>query len=90
MFTIEAFLDALTLQPTGEDRYRPPTSHPSTTLSLGGSSLRRSVMAGLAGQEAKTVKTIHTVFARAASPEAPLDIAVELDARWPLGGEQAP
>ncbi len=34
-------------------------------------------MAGLAGQDGKTVKTIHTVFARGASPEAPLDIAVD-------------
>ena len=34
-------------------------------------------MAGLAGQDGKAVKTIHTVFARGASPEAPLEIAVE-------------
>jgi acyl-CoA thioesterase len=34
-------------------------------------------MAGLAGQEGKAVKTIHTVFARGASHEAPLDITVE-------------
>ncbi len=44
---------------------------------FGGQLLAQSVMAGLAGQEGKSVKTIHTVFARGASPEAPLDVAVD-------------
>jgi acyl-CoA thioesterase len=34
-------------------------------------------MAALIGQDGKAVKTLHTVFARGASPDEPLDIAVE-------------
>jgi acyl-CoA thioesterase len=34
-------------------------------------------MAGLAGQQGKAVKTIHTVFARGATAEAPLEIVVD-------------
>lgn len=77
MFTIEAFLGALTLEPVGDDRYRASNIASEHNVVFGGQLLGQSVMAGLAGQEAKTVKTIHTVFARAASPEAPLDITVE-------------
>jgi acyl-CoA thioesterase len=77
MFTIEAFLDALTLETTGEDRYQASNIASEHNVVFGGQLLAQSVMAGLAGQEAKKVKTIHTVFARAASPEAPLDITVD-------------
>jgi acyl-CoA thioesterase len=34
-------------------------------------------MAGLAGQEGKAVKTIHTVFARGGAPDLPLEIEVD-------------
>jgi acyl-CoA thioesterase len=77
MFTIEAFLGALTLEPVGDDRYRASNIPSEHNVVFGGQLLAQSVMAGVAGQEGKTVKTIHTVFARAASPEAPLDITVE-------------
>src|ERR1700683_2168956 len=77
MFTIAAFVDGLSLQEVGTDRYM-ATSLPSAhNVVFGGQLLAQSVMAGLVGQEGKMVKTIHTVFARGASPEAPLDIAVE-------------
>ena len=39
--------------------------------------LGQSIMAGLAGQDGKSVKTIHTVFARGATPDSPLDLTVE-------------
>jgi acyl-CoA thioesterase-2 len=77
MFTIEAFLGALTLEPVGDDRYRASNIPSEHNVVFGGQLLAQSVMAGVAGQEGKAVKTIHTVFARAASPEAPLDITVE-------------
>jgi acyl-CoA thioesterase-2 len=78
MVTIDAFVGALTMEPTGDDRYRASSiASEHNSVVFGGQLLAQSVMAGLAGQEGKTVKTIHTVFARAASPEAPLDIAVE-------------
>ena len=77
MFTIAAFVDALTLEEVGTDRYRANSLSSTHGVVFGGQLLAQSVMAGLAGQEGKTVKTIHTVFARGASPDAPLDIAVE-------------
>src|SRR5580704_6785122 len=77
MFTISAFVDALTLEEVGMDRYRAGSLSSTHGVVFGGQLLAQSVIAGLAGQEGKAVKTIHTVFARGASPEAPLDIAVD-------------
>ena len=77
MFTIEAFLDALTLEPAGSDRYRATNLESEHHVVFGGQLLAQSVIAGLADQEGKTVKTIHTVFARGASPDEGLDITVD-------------
>src|ERR1700735_471349 len=77
MFTISAFVDALTLEEVSTDRYRAGSLSSAHGVVFGGQLLAQSVMAGLAGQEGKSVKPIHTVFARGASPEAPLEIAVE-------------
>ncbi len=77
MFTIEAFLDALTLTEVGEDRYRAANLDSGHGVVFGGQLLAQSVTAALAGQDGKAVTTIHTVFARAADPTEPLDIEVE-------------
>jgi acyl-CoA thioesterase len=77
MFTMDAFLQALTLEPAGEDRYRAANLPAEHGVVFGGQLLAQSIVAGSAGQESKTVKTIHTVFPRGASPDAPLDITVE-------------
>jgi acyl-CoA thioesterase-2 len=77
MSTIAAFVDALSLEEVGTDRYRATSLHSTHGVVFGGQLLAQSVMAGLAGQDGKMVKTIHTVFARGASPEAPLDITVD-------------
>ena len=77
MSTIAAFIDALTLEEVGTDRYRAESLSSTHGVVFGGQLLAQSVMAGLAGQEGKAVKTIHTVFARGASPEAPLEITVD-------------
>jgi acyl-CoA thioesterase II len=77
MFTMDAFLQALTLEPAGEDRYRAANLPAEHGVVFGGQLLAQSIVAGSAGQEGKTVKTIHTVFPRGASPDAPLDITVE-------------
>ncbi|HWD55536.1 MAG TPA: acyl-CoA thioesterase domain-containing protein [Acidimicrobiales bacterium] len=77
MPTIDAFLEALTLEPVGEDRYRASNLPSPHGVVFGGQLLAQSIMAGLAGQDGKAVKTIHTVFARGASHEAPLEIDVE-------------
>jgi acyl-CoA thioesterase len=77
MPTIDAFLDALALEPVGEDRYRAGNMPSEHGVVFGGQLMAQAVMAGLAGQEGKTVKTLHTVFARGGSPDAGLDIVVE-------------
>ncbi len=77
MFTIAAFVEALTLEEVGADRYRANSLQLHYGIVFGGQLLAQSVMAGLAGQEGKAVKTIHTVFARGATADAPLEIAVE-------------
>jgi acyl-CoA thioesterase II len=77
MFTMDAFLGALALEPVGPDQYRATNLESEHNVVFGGQLLGQSVMAALAGQEGKVVKTIHTVFARGASPEAGLEISVE-------------
>ena len=77
MFTIEAFVDALTLEPVGDDRFRAHNLPSEHGVVFGGQLLAQSVMAGLAGQEGKTIKTIHTVFARGGRPDLPLEIVVD-------------
>jgi acyl-CoA thioesterase II len=77
MFTIEAFVNALTLEPVGDDRFRAHNLPSEHGIVFGGQLLAQSVMAGLAGQEGKTVKTIHTVFARGGAPDLPLEIEVD-------------
>ncbi len=77
MFTISAFVDALVLEEVGSDRYRADNLSSTHGVVFGGQLLAQSVMAALAGQEGKAVKTIHTIFARGASPETPLDIVVD-------------
>src|ERR1700693_615981 len=77
MFPMDAFLDALSLEPVGTDRYRATNLASDHGVVFGGQLLAQSVMAGLAGQEGKAVKTIHTVFARGASPDNPLEVVVD-------------
>lgn len=77
MPTLDAFVAALSLEPAGPDRYRATNVDSGHGVVFGGQLLAQAVMAGLAGQEGKTVKTLHTVFARGASPEKPLEVTVE-------------
>ena len=77
MHTIEAFLDALALEPTGPDRYRAANMESEHHVVFGGQLLAQSIAAALIDQKGKTVKTIHTVFARGGSFETPLEITVD-------------
>jgi acyl-CoA thioesterase-2 len=77
MFSIEAFVDALTLEQVGDDRYRAQNLPSEHGVVFGGQLLAQSVMAGLAGQEGKAVKTIHMVFARGGAPDLPLEVEVD-------------
>jgi acyl-CoA thioesterase len=69
---------ALELEPAGEGRYR--AGHVVANglgVVFGGQLLAQSLVAGSIGHEDKRAKTLHTIFARGASPDAPLDIAVD-------------
>ena len=78
MVGVEDLVGALELEPTGADRYR--AQHVVANglgVVFGGQLLAQSLVAALMGHEGKQAKTLHTVFARGASPDEPLDVAVE-------------
>ena len=77
MLAIDALLRAFALEPTGPGRYRAASADREAAVVFGGQLLGQTILAGLAGQHDKAVKTLHTIFARSASPAAPLSIAVE-------------
>jgi acyl-CoA thioesterase len=77
VLTIENLVRSLTLEPVGPDRYRAPNAETGPGVIFGGQLLGQSIIAALAGHEAKTVKTVHTIFARSGSPEAPVEITVD-------------
>ncbi|MGH9016779.1 MAG: acyl-CoA thioesterase [Acidimicrobiales bacterium] len=77
MVAVVAVLESMRLEPVGVDRYRAEnvaTGHP---VVFGGQLLAQSVVAALEGNDGKSVKTLHTVFARAASPDSGVDIDVD-------------
>lgn len=77
MPTIEAFVDALTLEAVGPGSYRAPNVAFGHEVVFGGQLLAQSIVAGLAGHEGMRVKTLHTVFARGARPDASVEITVD-------------
>jgi acyl-CoA thioesterase-2 len=77
MLTLDGLLSSLALEPVGTDRYQAPNADTGHAVVFGGQLLAQSIVAGLAGNEGKRVKTIHTVFARGGSPDAPVEITVD-------------
>lgn len=77
MVAIDSLLRSLTLEPTGPDRYRAENADSGHGVVFGGQLLGQAIVAALAGQDGKAVKTVHTIFARGGSPEAPLAITVD-------------
>jgi acyl-CoA thioesterase len=77
MVTIDELVAALTLEPTAPNRYRAPNVPAAHGVVFGGQLLAQSIVAGLQGHDAMTVKTVHTVFARSAQPDQPVDIVVD-------------
>lgn len=78
MVSTKALLEALQLEPVGPDRYQAGNvaGAPGVVV-FGGQLMAQSIVAAALGHEGKSVKTLHIVFARGASAEAPLDVAVE-------------
>jgi acyl-CoA thioesterase-2 len=74
---VSSILESLRLAPTGTDRYRADNVAVGHPVVFGGQLLAQSIVAALQGHDGKTVKTLHTVFARAASPDAQVEITVD-------------
>jgi acyl-CoA thioesterase len=74
---IDGLLRALALEPTGPDAFRAENAESGYGVVFGGQLLGQAIVAALAGQDGKAVKTLHTIFARGASPDAPLEISVD-------------
>ena len=77
MVAIDAFLEALTLEPVGEGRFRAPNIAFGHGVVFGGQLLAQSIVAGRRCDPEKSVKTLQTVFARGASHDRPVEITVE-------------
>jgi acyl-CoA thioesterase II len=77
MVSVTSILDALRLEPEGAGRYRAANVDTGHPVVFGGQLLAQSMVAALHGHEGKTVKTLHTVFARAASPGSGVEIEVD-------------
>jgi acyl-CoA thioesterase II len=74
---IHALLGSLTLEPTGEHSFRAPNADEGHGVIFGGQLMGQSIVAALAGNDGKRVKTLHTVFARAGAPDQPVEITVD-------------
>ncbi len=77
MLSTAAICDALALEPVGDDRYLAHNVQAEHNVVFGGQLMAQSVVVAALGNEGKTVKTLHTVFARPAMPDQPLDVTVE-------------
>ena len=77
MAAIDAILDVLDLEPTGPNRYRGANLAEGPGVVFGGQLMAQSLVAGLQGTEGKTVRTMHTVFARSATPDHPVEVLVD-------------
>ena len=77
MVDTEALVHALSLEATGPDRYRAHNVEAGHGVVFGGQLLAQTVVAALIGHDDKSVKTVHTVFARGASPDADLEFTVD-------------
>jgi acyl-CoA thioesterase-2 len=75
---IQPFLDALVLEEVGEGSYRAGHLRSSHGVVFGGQLMAQTIAAAALTVPDKQVKSLHTVFARGASPDAPLEILVEL------------
>jgi acyl-CoA thioesterase II len=72
-----AILGALKLEPAGPNRYLGGHAEMGHGVVFGGQLLGQSLVAAATGHDGKLPKTVHTLFARGASPEALLDIEVD-------------
>lgn len=74
-----AILDSFALEATGPNRFRGDHAEMGHAVVFGGQLMGQSLVAAAAaaGPDGKRPKTLHIIFARAASPDAPMEIDVE-------------
>jgi acyl-CoA thioesterase len=77
MVACEDLLRSFELAPVGDDRYRAENAEPGAGVVFGGQLLGQSLIAAANGHDDKRVKTVHTIFARPASADVPVEIAVD-------------
>jgi len=77
MAELQSLLESLRLVPDGAGRYRAANAEGTNSVVFGGQLLAQSIVAALASHDGKRLKTLHTVFARAAVPQHGLTIDVE-------------
>lgn len=77
MVATNAVLGALELEEIGPNRYRGGHAEMGSGVVTGGQLLGQTLVAAAKGHADKLPKTIHTVFARAASAEAPIELVVQ-------------
>ena len=78
MAALTDLLQALDLEQVGESRYRAQNVAGGRGVIFGGQLLAQSIVAAMRDQPGKELKTIHTVFARAGTVDAPVDIDVDV------------
>jgi len=71
-------LAALDLEQVGEGRYRAQNLGTGRGVIFGGQLMAQALVAAVRDQPDKTVKTLHTIFARGGSMEEPVDIDVDV------------
>jgi acyl-CoA thioesterase II len=78
MSELSELLAVLELEPTGEGRFRGQNFAAGMGgVVFGGQLLAQTIVAASTIDPSKDVKSVHTIFARGGSPEAPLDIEVD-------------
>ncbi|WP_007517264.1 acyl-CoA thioesterase domain-containing protein [Pseudofrankia saprophytica] len=77
MIDLDPVLDTLALTRVADDRYRGENLPIGTGVVFGGQILAQAIIAALVGQDGKSVKTVHTVFARGGVPDRPMEISVD-------------
>jgi acyl-CoA thioesterase len=77
MPTIDELLGALALEPTGDGGFAAPSVPGHGGVIFGGQLLGQAIVAAIASHGGKTVKTVHTVFARAGASDASVQIGLD-------------
>jgi acyl-CoA thioesterase II len=78
MAELSELVDVLELEPAGDGRFRARNFVAGTGgVVFGGQLLGQTIVAGATADPSKVVQSVHTVFARGAAPDQPLEIEVD-------------